>query len=168
MERQKWWEEEEPDISLGNMKEGQDCKKEEGMKEEREVKFYPIAKAEGWLAYSIHNAANVTKLGLVSCALTVFEVIIKTHRPWTQPIYTRAPATITWSLAWLRSWTFTIGTTVSGSQGINCSGACQWKHEPLLPTCWAQNKPLLINTPVIYENKCFCTFSHMLYRLSEG
>ena len=40
-------EEEEPDLPLGNMRGGQDCKKEEGMKGEREVKFYPIAKAKG-------------------------------------------------------------------------------------------------------------------------
>ena len=92
-------------------------------KREIKVKFYHIAKAEGWLAHSIHHAANVTKLGLVSCALTVFEVIIKTHGPWTQPIYTRTPAIITWSLAWHRGWTYTTGTTVSGSQGINCLGS---------------------------------------------
>ena len=92
-------------------------------KREIEVKFYHIVKVEGWLAYSIHHAANVTKLGRVSCALTVIEVIIKTHRPWTQPIYTRAPAIITWSLAWLRGWTYTTGTTVSSSQGINCLGS---------------------------------------------
>ena len=40
-------EEEEPDLPLGNMRGGQDCKKEEGMKEEREVKFYHIPKVEG-------------------------------------------------------------------------------------------------------------------------